>query len=113
MKRQFGFKKYLFMNPFKFFVVYKKNLANPLRNTSTKAYCTGDPWCTGDRSNTVPILSMSKSLSPLKGRIYHMSNTDPKYFWLRLRNVRSGASAFNLKFLLQFKKRGRRSEFNV
>jgi hypothetical protein len=26
------------MNPFNFFIVYKRNLANPLRNASTNAY---------------------------------------------------------------------------
>ena len=41
------------MNPLTFYIIYKKNLADPLKNASTTAYCTDDPWCTRDRSNTV------------------------------------------------------------
>ena len=41
------------MNLFNFFMIYEKNLANPLRNAFEIAYCTSDPWCTRDRSNTV------------------------------------------------------------
>jgi len=46
------------MDPLTFSIIYKKNLANPLRNASTTAYCTGDPWCTRDQSNTVVEILM-------------------------------------------------------
>ena len=43
------------MDPLTFSIIYKKNLADLLRNASTTAYCTDDPWCTRDQSNTVDI----------------------------------------------------------
>ena len=56
------------MNLFNFFMIYEKNLANPLRNAFEIAYCTSDPWCTRDRSNTVVLTENAASAEKVFGK---------------------------------------------
>ena len=59
------------MDPLTFSIIYKKNLANPLRNASTTAYCTRDPWCTRDQSNTVVEILMLGTITNIRDVVYN------------------------------------------